>query len=251
MSSTNKTELGFNQWVKTDSPCMEDFNSDNQISEEIGQKLNQHTENKSNPHNVDCEQIGTYPKEKIDEKILKAQSYSDDNTTNLTNEIKKLVNFDLGALSSIAGLSNAGGNISILAGTGIRITPDSSNNSILITATSEAAPSLHAVEHSLGGSDVIAPDDIGASSKSIKENLTLSASSWNDNVFVYSNSNITSENTVVELYPQQGITTEQLEILQAANIIGGTQEFGSIEFLAIGDVPTIDIPVTIIIRGDL
>ena len=98
-------------------------------------------------------------------------------------EIKKLVNFDLGALSSIAGLSNAGGNISILAGTGIRITPDESTKSILITATSEAAPSLHAVEHSLGGSDVIAPDDIGASSKSIKENLTLSASSWNNNVF--------------------------------------------------------------------
>ena len=47
------------------------------------------------------------------------------------------------------------------------------------------------------------------------------------------------------------IQTLLVKILLAANIIGGTQEFGSIEFLAIGDVPTIDIPVTIIIRGDL
>ena len=29
MSSTNKTSLGLNQWINTDTPKMEDFNADN------------------------------------------------------------------------------------------------------------------------------------------------------------------------------------------------------------------------------
>lgn len=35
MSSTNKTKLGLNKWVGTDIPAMADFNSDNQIIDNI------------------------------------------------------------------------------------------------------------------------------------------------------------------------------------------------------------------------
>ena len=42
-----------------------------------------------------------------------------------------------------------------------------------------------------------------------------------------------------------------MEALSGAMIVGGTQAAGSIQLVALGDVPTIDIPVTIIIRRDL
>lgn len=90
-----------------------------------------------------------------------------------------------------------------------------------------------------------------AALKSNIVNHTLSASSWSGGVYTYNNALITSENTVVELYPSKDITDEQLEILQAANIIGGTQSIGSLQLVAKGDVPTVDIPLTIIIRGDV
>lgn len=87
--------------------------------------------------------------------------------------------------------------------------------------------------------------------KSYKEAITLLASSWSDNIYTYTNSQISSVDTVVEIYPSKDITTEQLEALQAANIIGGTQSVGSLQLVAKGDVPTVDIPLTIIIRGDV
>ncbi len=33
MASTDKTTLGFNQWVETDKPVMADFNADNALAE--------------------------------------------------------------------------------------------------------------------------------------------------------------------------------------------------------------------------
>ncbi len=87
-------------------------------------------------------------------------------------------------------------------------------------------------------------------SKSIKVVLTLTASSWNGDTYTISNSNITATN-VVELYPTSSITQEQLEALQEANIIGGTQSKGTFSLVAKGDVPTVDIPVTLIVRGDM
>lgn len=46
-------------------------------------------------------------------------------------------------------------------------------------------------------------------------------------------------------------TARQLEALSGAMIVGGTQAAGSIQLVALGDKPTIDIPVTLIIRRDL
>ena len=89
--------------------------------------------------------------------------------------------------------------------------------------------------------------------KSTKVNTTLYASSWSTaKKYTVSNANITAT-SAVELLPREnnGITQAQLEALSGAMIVGGTQAAGSIQLVALGDVPTVDIPVTIIIRRDL
>lgn len=89
--------------------------------------------------------------------------------------------------------------------------------------------------------------------RSSKVNLTLYASSWSTaKKYTVSNANITAT-SAVELLPREnnGITQAQMEALSGAMIVGGTQAAGSIQLVALGDVPTIDIPVTLIIRRDL
>ena len=89
--------------------------------------------------------------------------------------------------------------------------------------------------------------------KSTKVDTTLSASAWSSSspyTLPFSNSNITTTN-VIEMIPSPSITSDQLKALQKANIIGGTQSSGSIVLKAMGTKPTINIPVTMIIRGDL
>lgn len=88
---------------------------------------------------------------------------------------------------------------------------------------------------------------------STKVNTTLYASSWTTaKKYTLSNSNITAT-SAVELLPREnnGITQAQLEALSGAMIVGGTQAAGSIQLVALGDKPTTDIPVTLIIRRDL
>lgn len=88
---------------------------------------------------------------------------------------------------------------------------------------------------------------------STKVNTTLSASGWStEKKYTVSNANITAT-SAVELLPREnnGITQAQLEVLSGAMIVGGTQAAGSIQLVALGDKPTTDIPVTLIIRRDL
>lgn len=88
---------------------------------------------------------------------------------------------------------------------------------------------------------------------STKVNTTLSASGWStEKKYTVSNANITPT-SAVELLPREnnGITQAQMEALSGAMIVGGTQAAGSIQLVALGDKPTIDIPVTLIIRRDL
>ena len=88
---------------------------------------------------------------------------------------------------------------------------------------------------------------------STKVNTTLSASGWStEKKYTVSNANITAT-SAVELLPREnnGITQAQLEALSGAMIVGGTQAAGSIQLIALGDKPTTDIPVTLIIRRDL
>ena len=88
---------------------------------------------------------------------------------------------------------------------------------------------------------------------STKVNTTLSASGWStEKKYTVSNANITAT-SAVELLPREnnGITQAQMEALSGAMIVGGTQAAGSIQLIALGDKPTTDIPVTLIIRRDL
>ena len=88
------------------------------------------------------------------------------------------------------------------------------------------------------------------SNLSIKVDASLTASNWNSTNYIFSNQNITATN-IVELIPSTTITTEEYEALQDAQIIGGAQAVGSITLKAMGAVPTINIPVIFIIRGDM
>ena len=54
-----------------------------------------------------------------------------------------------------------------------------------------------------------------------------------------------------EVLPAVGISTEQLEALQGANIVDGGQGEGYMVLVAHGDKPTIDIPIRIVLRGDI
>ena len=88
---------------------------------------------------------------------------------------------------------------------------------------------------------------------STKVNTTVSASGWStEKKYTVSNANITAT-SAVELLPREnnGITQAQMEALSGAMIVGGTQAAGSIQLVALGDKPTIDIPVTLIVRRDL
>ena len=91
-----------------------------------------------------------------------------------------------------------------------------------------------------------------ATAKSINVSETISSTGWSNKTYTINNSNITATN-VIELLPREnnGTTQAQMEVLSGAMIIGGTQAVGSIQLVALGDVPTIDIPVTLIIRSDL
>ena len=88
---------------------------------------------------------------------------------------------------------------------------------------------------------------------STKVNTTLSASGWSTaKKYTVSNASITAT-SAVELLPREnnGITQAQMEALSGAMSVGGTQAAGSIQLVALGDKPTTDIPVTLIIRRDL
>ena len=95
--------------------------------------------------------------------------------------------------------------------------------------------------------------EVYSAGRSSKVNLTLNASSWStEKKYTVSNANITAT-SAVELLPREnnGITQAQMEALSGAMIVGGAQAAGSIQLVALGDKPTTDIPVTLIIRRDL
>lgn len=56
--------------------------------------------------------------------------------------------------------------------------------------------------------------------------------------------------SVQEIIPGAPISAEQLAALQAANIQDGGQEEGAFTLAAYGDIPKIDLPIRIILRGD-
>lgn len=94
----------------------------------------------------------------------------------------------------------------------------------------------------------------GKSGKSTLVPATLSAANWTGDAAPYiqtiSVSGVTAT-SANEVLPGASITADQLEVFQDANIQDGGQEAGKITLLAFGDKPTIDLPVRVIVRGDL
>lgn len=117
------------------------------------------------------------------------------------------------------------------------------------TTARRQAPNAHAASHKTGGSDALAPADIGAAAKATIVTATLAANGWADGAYILTVDGVTADSNQ-EILPAVDITAEQLEALQGANIQDGGQTAGNITLKAYGDVPTIDIPIRVIKRGD-
>jgi len=92
------------------------------------------------------------------------------------------------------------------------------------------------------------------SEKSTVVTATLPASAWTGTDAPYSQTisvagvTATSAN---EILPGASISASQLELLQLANLQDGGQAAGSITVKAYGGKPTADLPIRVIVRGDL
>lgn len=82
--------------------------------------------------------------------------------SNLTDNPHGVTATQVGAITSIDGVSNPGGDVDLIGGIGITITPNDVDKSITVTATGQAAPAPHASTHAIGQSDVVTPASIGA-----------------------------------------------------------------------------------------
>ena len=97
-------------------------------------------------------------------------------------------------------------------------------------------------------------DDVIATTKSTIVSAALSANNWSGDSAPYTYTLSISDVTTTsnqELLPALNITEEQLTALQSANIQDGGQSSGSVTLKAFGDKPTIDLPIRVIVRGDM
>ena len=85
--------------------------------------------------------------------------------------------------------------------------------------------------------------------KSTTISTTLYAETWNAGTYTITNDLITSTSNQ-EIVTAVGITEDQYTALSAAMIVDGGQSAGSLTLKALGTVPTIDIPIRIIYRGE-
>ena len=94
-----------------------------------------------------------------------------------------------------------------------------------------------------------AEKNLADSMKSTTISTTLYAETWNNGTYTITNDLITSTSNQ-EIIPTVGITAEQYKAMGAAMIVDGGQSAGSLTLKALGTVPTIDIPIRIIYRGE-
>lgn len=92
------------------------------------------------------------------------------------------------------------------------------------------------------------------SEKSKILSYTLSHTLWVGSAapFTFTLNNVSgvTANNNVELVVPSDISLEQVESYQNAAIVTGTQATDSITLKAYGEKPTIDLPITVIVRGD-
>jgi len=95
-------------------------------------------------------------------------------------------------------------------------------------------------------------DSISALQAKIKttaKQIMLTAASWSSGSYTISDSLITAS-SIQEIIPATSISAEQYKALVKASIVATGQAAGSITIKAFGTTPGIDIPVTIIFRGE-
>ena len=80
-------------------------------------------------------------------------------------------------------------------------------------------------------------------------NMTLYAETWKEGTYTITSELITSASNQ-EIIPATNITQAQLNAMLSASMIDGGQSPGSMTIKAIGNVPTIDLPIRIIYRGE-
>lgn len=81
------------------------------------------------------------------------------------------------------------------------------------------------------------------------KNITLSASSWSGGTYTISDSLITSTSNQ-EIIPAASISADQYKALVKASLVATGQSAGSITIKAFGTTPSINIPITVIFRGE-
>lgn len=78
---------------------------------------------------------------------------------------------------------------------------------------------------------------------------TLVATSWREGSYRLNLSEITATSNQ-DILPSINITAMELEALQNANLVDGGQGAGYLDIRAFGEVPSIDIPIRVLLRGD-
>lgn len=118
------------------------------------------------------------------------------------------------------------------------------------SASNEPPYPVTKVNNKTGDIILTANDISGVAKLSTKVDITLEASKWSNSQYIITNTAITAT-SIIEGLPLSTITKEQLEAFGNALVIGGTQSDGSLTLKALGEVPTINIPITLVIRGDM
>ena len=81
------------------------------------------------------------------------------------------------------------------------------------------------------------------------KSITLSASGWSSGTYTISDHLITNTSNQ-EIIPSPSISADQYKALVKASLVATGQSAGSITIKAFGATPTINIPVTVIFRGE-
>lgn len=110
-----------------------------------------------------------------------------------------------------------------------------------------APTDFYAVEDFNENADII--DRAFKQMESFKLEHTIPANAWNNGAYILTSDKITSASQDIELLPGSDMTKEQYMAAQMANIISLTQDVGSITLECLGTVPTIDLPVSFVMRG--
>ena len=122
------------------------------------------------------------------------------------------------------------------------------------SATEKAANAEHRADTAVHVSETDRTSWNGKARHSTVAEKTLLAAGWTGDTAPYSQTlavegvTATSAN---EVLPGVSITAEELSQLQLANLQDGGQQAGSITLQAYGEKPNADLPIRIIVRGDL